>query len=157
MILFLLNALLLGHTSSAAADYPPPPSNFRVFATGTSPDYFFNVRMKATIALASTAGYLGILFLPLVMASARSVSDIFCTSAEVKSWAPIFFPIAEPVPSAPWQAAHLALNVSAAPSARADRGRARTIANAVAIVSSGRLILFIFKLHSEFWLAQHLQ
>src|ERR1700687_3173142 len=92
--------------------------------------------------------YFGILPLPFVMTSVSPASDIFCTSAVVKSWAPIFFPIAEPVPSAPWQPAHFDLKSADASCAPADRGMLRTTANAVAIVTTFTSILFIFKLHS---------
>src|SRR5271165_5532752 len=95
--------------------------------------------------------YFGILFLPFVMISVSSASDIFCTSAVVKSWAPIFFPIAEPVPSAPWQPAHFDLKSADASCAPADKGRRlRTKESAVAIVNTLRLILFIFKLRLSF-------
>src|SRR5271169_2042145 len=83
------------------------------------------------------------------MISVSSASDIFCTSAVWKSWAPSFFPIAEPLPSALWQAAHFALyRVSDAVCARADKERGRTTVNAVARVNTS--ILFIFKLHSSY-------
>jgi hypothetical protein len=36
-----------------------------------------------------------------VMVSVSSASDIPCAAAVVKSWVPIFVPIAEPAPSAP--------------------------------------------------------
>src|SRR5580658_1667510 len=94
--------------------------------------------------------YFCILFLPFVMMSVSCASDIPCTSALVKSWAPIFLPIAEPVPSAPWQPAHFDLNRSAALCACADKERLRTTASAVAKENTLKLILFIFKLHLGF-------
>jgi len=50
--------------------------------------YFFKVRINATSPLISSGfrdPYLGILFLPLAITSVRSASDIFWTSAVVKS------------------------------------------------------------------------
>src|SRR5580704_3143704 len=88
------------------------------------------------------------------MISASSVSDIFWTSALVKSWAPIFFPIAEPVPSAPWQAAHFDLKSVDESCAPADSGTLRATAKADASAKVFRLIPFIFQLHSSS-LAKH--
>src|SRR5271157_5187781 len=134
-------------------DHPPRWTISLILMASTSQDYFFKVRMQATSPLISSgfnlSAYFGILFLPFVMASVRSASDIFWTSAVVKSWTPIFFPIAEPVPSAPWQPAHLDLKVADASCAPADSEKLRTTANAVAIVNSLTSILFIFKLHSS--------
>src|ERR1700683_1500845 len=101
--------------------------------------------------------YFGILFLPLVMISASAASDIPCTSADVKSCAPIFLPFAEPVPSAAWQPTHLDLKMVAASCARPDRGTQRRNANKVAIVNTLKSIFFIsklrliFKVPFEFW------
>ncbi len=97
--------------------------------------------------------YAGILFLPFVMVSVSSASDSFCTSAVWKSWAPIFFPIPESLPSAPGQPAHFDLkSVSDALCACAYRGRLRTTANAVVTANTGTSILFICKLHpSSSW------
>src|ERR1700691_5982365 len=93
------------------------------------------------------APYLGILFLPFVMIVESSVSDIPCTSAVVKSWAPIFVPIAEPAPSAPWHAAHFDLySVSDALCACADNERRNTTAIAVTGANTSILIVFIFML-----------
>src|SRR5271157_2913329 len=138
-------------------DHPPRWTISLILMASTSQDYFFKVRMQATSPLISSgfnlSAYFGILFLPFVMASVRSASDIFCTSAVVKSWAPIFFPIAEPVPSGPWHMAHFDLKRSAL-CACADRGRLRTTANAVAKINICISILFIFQAPFEFLLAQ---
>src|SRR5580698_4847723 len=93
----------------------------------------------------------GILSLPFVMTLVRSASDIFCTSAPRKSRTPSFFPMDEPVPSAPWQAAHFDLYSVNASCARTDRGRLKTTANAVAIINTLTSILFMmFNLRSNF-------
>src|SRR5579863_8346996 len=93
----------------------------------------------------------GILSLPFVMTLVRSASDIFCTSAPRKSRTPSFFPIDEPLPSAPWQAAHFDLYSVDASCACTDSGRLRTTANAVAIINTLTSILFMmFNLRSNF-------
>jgi hypothetical protein len=76
-----------GHTPSVAADHGPPLA-ISLRRRYQDCDYFFRVRMKATSPLTSSGvrdPYLGILFLPLAMISVSSASDIFCTSADVKS------------------------------------------------------------------------
>src|SRR5580698_5141835 len=93
------------------------------------------------------APYFGILFFPFVMVSVSSASDIPCTAAVVKSWVPIFVPIAEPAPSAPWHATHFDLyRVSDAFCACADSESTSTTAIAVTVANPCILIVFIIML-----------
>src|SRR5512144_2434163 len=79
-------------------------------------------------------------FLPFSMAAVRSASDCFCTSSEARSLTFMFLPAGvSPLPSAPWQEAHLDLYTSAvasAANAETDiaKARARTTSDARKIV-----------------------
>src|SRR5579862_4536648 len=65
--------------------------------------------------------------LPLVMASVRSASLIFCTSSDAKSFAFLDFPVGVwPLPSAPWHIAHFDLYVASAAAVSAFAGAPST-------------------------------
>src|SRR4029077_19350166 len=82
-------------------------------------------------------------FLPFSMTPARSASDCFCTSSEARSLTFIFLPAGvSPLPSAPWQDAHLDLNTSAvASAANAETDIAKAIARTTTDARNMVLIL----------------